>query len=261
VSVDLAWHAYGDGPPVVILHGLFGAGRNWRRIAEGLAAEGRRVYTVDLRNHGASPWTDEMSYAAMADDLAAFFMARGLYSATLIGHSLGGKTAMTFALDRPPLVEDLVVVDIAPVPYDHDYRPLIEAMRAIDVKRLKRRSEAEAQLAPAVAEPAMRAFLVQNLRHAPDGGFVWRINLAAIAASLPALLGWPEEDEREYPNRALFVRGALSDYINRANHAAIFRSFPQAEVAVIEGAGHRVHADQPEAFLAAVSRFLTSATA
>jgi pimeloyl-ACP methyl ester carboxylesterase len=260
VSVDLAWHAYGDGPPIVILHGLFGAGRNWRTIAERLASHWR-VYTVDLRNHGSSPAAPAMTFAAMADDLAAFFLAHQLYSAALIGHSLGGKTAMLFALEHPGLVDDLIVVDIAPVAYAHTYLPYIEAMQAIDLKAVRRRRDAEAMLAPIVEEPAMRAFLVQNLRHTADGGFAWRINLDAIGGGMADLTGWPDVNDREYPNRALFVSGEHSDYIGRAQQAAIFALFPQAEFAVIADAGHRVHSDQPQAFTDRVIRFLDSGTA
>lgn len=259
MSVDLAYHSYGNGPPLIILHGLFGSGRNWRRIAERLAARWR-VFTVDLRNHGASPWAPTMSFAEMADDLAAFYLARQLYSAVLIGHSLGGKTAMRFALEHPALVDDLIVVDIAPVAYAHSYDEMIAAMRALDLAKVHRRRDAEAMLSGAVADPAMRSFLVQNLKHTAAGGFAWRINLEAIAASMGELVGWPDVGEREYPNRALFVRGEHSDYIAREHQAAIFRLFPQAEFAVIADAGHRVHADQPQAFTDLVVRFLESAT-
>ncbi len=260
MSVDLAWHAYGNGPPLVILHGLFGAGRNWRSIADRLAHRWR-VYTVDLRNHGSSPWAPTMSFAEMADDLAAFFFARQLYSAALIGHSLGGKTAMLFALHHPALIDDLIVVDIAPAAYDHSYRSQVAAMQAVDLARVRRRRDVEAMLAAAVDEPAMRTFLVQNLKHSADGGFAWRVNLEAIGESLPDLMGWPDVGDREFPNRALFVSGEHSGYIGRQHQAAIFAHFPQAEFAVIRDAGHRVHADQPTAFVDAVTRFLDSATA
>lgn len=260
MSVDLAYRAYGQGPPLVILHGLFGAGRNWRSIAERLASRWR-VYTVDLRNHGNSPSAPTMSFAEMAGDLADFFLARQLYSAALIGHSLGGKTAMRFALEHPALVDDLIVVDIAPVPYAHTYLPYIEAMQAVDLRGVRRRADVEAMLAGAVDEPAMRTFLVQNLKHTADGGFAWRVNLEAIGAAMAEFTGWPAIETEEFPNRALFIRGERSDYIGREHQAAIFALFPQAEFAVIKDAGHRVHSDRPEAFLDVVTGFLDSATA
>ena len=256
-GVDLAWHAYGDGPPLVVLHGLFGAGRNWRTIADRLA--GRfKVYAVDLRNHGASPWSDEMTFAAMVGDLEAFFLARQLYSATLIGHSLGGKTAMLFAMAHPALVDALVVVDIAPVVYDHSYLPHIRAMQAIDLGAITRRGEAEAQLTEALGDPPLCRFLVQNLRHRPEGGFRWRINLDAIGRHMADLVSFPDVGEQEYEGRTLFVSGEHSDYIERRHQSAIFAHFPQAEFAVIANAGHRVHADQPTAFVERVTDFLDS---
>ncbi len=153
---------FGEGPPLLVLHGLFGSSANWRTLARRLAHQ-RRVLTLDLRNHGASPWAEEMSYPDLAADVAAFMHARGLACASLLGHSMGGKTAMVLALSRPRLVERLIVIDIAPVAYAHSHRDYIEAMRSLDATALARRAQADAALSAAVPDAGVRAFLLQNL--------------------------------------------------------------------------------------------------
>ncbi len=255
----LACRAVGDGPPLLIIHGLFGQGRNWQTVARRLAGRWR-VYIVDLPNHGDSPWTGTMSLQSIAADLARILDAEGLSAATVIGHSLGGKAAMVLALSDPERVEALVVVDIAPVAYSHTWLPEIRAMQAVDLRFLERRAEVDAALADAIPNAADRAFLAQNVA-ATDDGFVWRINLEGIARSMAELAGFPALAGSSYPGRVLFVRGETSDYIARNHQDAIFELFPQAEFAVITGAGHRPHAEKPEAFLETVNGFLDSATA
>lgn len=257
MTVPLACQVTGDGPPLVILHGLFGAARNWHSIAHRLA-EDYRVFAVDLRNHGHSPWTPTMTLPEMADDLEAFGAARELPPAVIIGHSVGGKVAMTFALRHPARVEALVVVDIAPAAYDHSYLPEVRAMQGLDLETVDRRSAAETALAGTIPDAETRRFLVQNLE--PSGsGLAWRINLEAIGAAMTDLTGFPDPGNRDYDGRVLFVRGDRSDYIAAEHQNAIFRLFPQAEFAVVPDAGHRVHVDRPEAFLNAVTGFLDAA--
>lgn len=260
MTVALAYNQFGEeGEAIVIVHGLFGSARNWQAIAKRLAAR-YRVFAVDLRNHGESPWAPTMSFPEMADDLGAFLDARGLDEAIVIGHSVGGKTAMRMALQHPDRVDALVVVDIAPVSYDHTHLELVEAMAAPDLGGLQRRSEVEERLAASIPDAPTRRFLMQNVV-TTESGLAWRINLDAIAQSMPALTDFPDEGGHEYDGRALFISGERSDYIDTRHHDAIFALFPQCEFAVIADAGHRVHAEQPDRFLGRVVDFLESSYA
>jgi len=248
-SVTLSFQCHGDaGPPVVILHGLLGASGNWRSIARRLA-ERRRVFSLDLRNHGASPHSEHMDYPSMAGDVLAFLDTHDLGAVTLIGHSMGGKAAMLVALDHPRRVHRLVVVDIAPTKSRHEHATVLQALAGVDLARVTRRSDAEAMLAPAIEEPAMRQFLAQNLV-STAAGFAWRIDLAAIERNMPALLDFPvDAGTRPFAGPALFVRGARSDYVQERDRPAIRQLFPSARIVTIEDAGHWVHAEQPARFL------------
>jgi esterase len=255
MALDLAATELGSGPPLLILHGLFGSGRNWAAIAKALA-ETHRVLLVDLRNHGASPWADAMSYPEMAADVLAFIRGKQLGSVALMGHSMGGKAAMLAALAEPARIARLVVVDVAPVPREPALLPYVQAMGAIDLTRVTRRTEVDPQLAAAVPSPAERAFLLQNLV-IEDGKASWRINLPVLERDMPDIAGFPEDlPAASYPAPALFVAGAKSDYIRPQDEPAIRRLFPEAEIVRIPGAGHWVHAEAPEAFVAAVKPFL-----
>jgi len=253
MSVALSYTSHGAavGTPIVILHGLLGSSGNWRSIARRLA-ERHRVFALDLRNHGKSPHVESMSYPAMADDVRAFLDSHDIDAATIIGHSMGGKTAMRLALDAPQRVERLVVVDIAPGVSHHDHLPWLRAMASLDLGCVRRRADADAMLAATVPDTAMRQFLLHNLAATP-GGFVWRINLAAIENGLPELLDFPvEADVHPFLGSTLFVRGAQSDYVLPEDEAVIRALFPRARIVTIEGAGHWVHAEQPVRFLAAL---------
>jgi len=255
MSLDLAFAETGAGPPLVILHGLFGSGRNWASVARALGAR-HRVFTLDLRNHGDSPRAASMGYREMAADVAHFLARHGLEGATVIGHSMGGKTAMVLALEHGALVGRLIVVDIAPVAYRHSHLPLIEAMAAVDLARASRRAEVDAALKDAAPEAGLRAFLLHNLETG-EGDLRWRVNLAALGDNMDELIGYPDGLEgRSYAGPALFLAGADSDYLRREHAAAIRALFPAAEIDAIAGAGHWVHAEQPQAFLARVQAFL-----
>jgi pimeloyl-ACP methyl ester carboxylesterase len=258
MAVELAAAEYGAGPPVAILHGLFGSGRNWRSVAQHLAAR-HRVLTFDLRNHGASPWADGMRYREMVEDLRVSFRTRSLEHAALLGHSMGGKVAMLMALLHPAEVDRLVIVDIAPAANPPNLLAYIRAMRAVDLRAVTRRAEVDSRLAGAVPDPAERAFLLQNL--VIDGRAAsWRLNLEAIERDFPEIVGFPDLPAGTvYPGPALFVAGARSNYIQPEHEAALHHLFPQARIIRIEGAGHWVHAEQPQAFLQAVAPFLSGA--
>ncbi len=260
MNVRLAYQSFGDGPPVLILHGLFGSGRNWTSIARKLARR-YQVYALDLRNHGDSPWADDMSYAAMAADVVAFMNDSALAQAAIIGHSMGGKAAMAAALEHGARVSALAVVDVSPVTYGRAFLDFIEAMRAVDTSAAARRGDVEAALRPAVPDPAVRAFLLKNLVER-EGKLLWRLNLHVLADRIDEIVGFPQSLlGRQYAGPALFVAGALSSYVRAENEPLIRRLFPNVSIERIDRADHWVHADQPVAFLAAVESFLRDGAA
>jgi esterase len=243
----------GDGPPLVLLHGLFGAAKNLGVVARGLSGQAR-VISMDLRNHGDSPHSAVMNFPAMAADVAETCAALGVAQARVVGHSMGGKTAMALALAQPELVERLVVMDIAPVSYNHGYDDYIKAMRAIVLSPGLTRHAADAALTDAVAAPPMRAFLLNNLilGDAPH----WRLGLEEIAAAMPGLLAWEDPaGALPYTKPALFLRGGDSDYVRPSADAAIRRLFPNAERETVEGASHWLHVDKPKQVIASLKRF------
>ncbi len=256
MALTLAYKEFGAGSPIVILHGLFGSARNWQAIAKRLATR-HHVYTLDLRNHGASPWADSMSYLDMAGDVAAFVEVRALTPVTVLGHSMGGKVAMALALSQPALVRRLVVADVAPVIYAHSFLPYVQAMRDLNLAGMARRDQADAALSEQVPDAATRMLLLQNLiLH--DRHFDWRINLPALAGAASELLGFPQFSDARYEGHALFVHGERSAYVAPAHHALIRQLFPQAEIAPVAEAGHWLHVDQPARFLEAVQGFFRS---
>ncbi len=255
-SVDLAFDAVGDGAPLLILHGLFGSSTNWRSIARRLAPQ-HRVYSVDLRNHGASPWADTMDYIAMAGDIARLIERQGLQRPSLIGHSMGGKVAMALALLRPQSIDRLIVADIAPVQYADRLSVFAEAMRTTDTLHAASREEVRLRLSDALPDAAgVVPFLMQNLV-ARNAHFDWRINLPVISAALPALSAFPQTlRELRFERPVQVIAGARSDYVKQRDGAEFAPMFTQVRVEFIESAGHWVHADQPEAFVDAVQRAL-----
>ncbi len=243
------------GPPIVIAHGLFGSGRNWGGIARRLA-ETRRVVTVDMRNHASSPWIGPHRYPEMAEDLAEVIAGHG-GQADVIGHSMGGKAAMVLALRHPQAVRRLVVADIAPVDYGHTQQGMIDAMRSVDLSAVETRGDADAQLAGAVAEAGVRAFLLQSL---DVKAREWRLNLDQLEADMPAILGFPDMSEA-FEGPVLMLSGAASDYVRTEHRDAIRALFPAARFAKIPGAGHWLHAEKPREFEAAVTAFLSAGAA
>lgn len=248
----LAHAQFGDpgAPRLMLVHGLFGSGRNWGVIAKRLA-DRFHVTTVDLRNHGDSPRDATHGYPEMAADLAGLIGHLGAPT-HLMGHSMGGKAAMMLALTEPALLNRLVIADIAPVPYSHSQMPYIEAMQAVDLSTVTRRSDAEAQLAALGVEPALCSFFTQSLDVA---GKRWKLNLEALAAEMPKIMSFPDIAGR-FDGPALFLAGANSDYVSRAHRAPIKALFPGARFARLKDAGHWLHAEQPRAFEAALRSFL-----
>ena len=244
---------YGEGTPLVILHGLFGQCDNWTTLARAWSNH-FRVVTVDQRNHGQSPHDEAFSYELMAEDLAETLDALNLESVNLLGHSMGGKTAMFFAQQHPHRISKLIVADIAPRFYAPHHGAIIEALKALPLESLKDRNSADGELAKGIPDFGTRQFLLKNLYRNDTGGFSWRFNLEAISTQI-------SEVGKALPNKAvhlpaLFVRGSKSKYITDEDQTEIARQFSNATFATIPNAGHWLHAEQPEAFSKAVLDFL-----
>ncbi|MEQ6248802.1 alpha/beta fold hydrolase [Sulfitobacter sp. HNIBRBA3233] len=239
-----------DAPPLVIVHGLYGSGRNWGVIAKRLS-DRSRVITPDMRNHGDSPTEPTNSYPEMAADLAELIEHIG-GPVDLCGHSMGGKAAMVLALTRPDLLRRLIVADIAPVPYAHSQSHHIAAMRSVDLATVTRRSEASEQLGHHGVEPALQSFFTQSLDVANKR---WKLNLDALEADMDAIIGFPEVTG-VFEGPAFFLSGGESDYVRPEHRPRIKELFPRARFAKLPGAGHWLHAEKPREFEAALRAFL-----
>jgi esterase len=253
-AVDLAFEELGnpDDAPLIILHGFFASSRNWRQVAEKLAAS-FHIYVLDMRNHGSSPHHPIMDYPAMAADLLLFMENRGLITASLLGHSMGGKVAMWFALNHPERMDKLIVADIAPVSYMHCFNNLIEALKAIPLHEISNRKQAELQLASAIPELGYRQFLLQNLV-LKDGAYCWRIDLDIFYQMAPNIIAFPGTEQiMPFTGKTLFLAGEDSSYVKADDVTALF---PDAMLSVIANAGHWLHVQQPGVFIEQVEQFL-----
>lgn len=245
-----------DGrPPLVLLHGLFGSARNWGQHQKALAAEGRQVVTMDLRNHGDSPHGPVPSYATMAEDVAETLAELGIARCRLLGHSMGGKVAMRLALARPDLLERVIVADIAPRTYVHGNKDLTAAMLALQITPGMTRAEASAALAERIPDPMIRSFLLLNLRLGSAQPNGWRIGLSELSEAMPVIEGW-EPVEDQYTGPALFLSGSRSHYVPEEAQPAIRALFPSVRFETVPEAGHWLHVDNPAGFIAAISPFL-----
>ena len=253
--MQLNYKTYGEGFPLVILHGLFGNLDNWSTIARRWA-EDYRVILVDLRNHGRSPHADEMTYPLMAEDLAAFLEEQGVDRCHLLGHSMGGKVAMQTALSYPTLVEKLVVVDMAPRPYGRGHDDVFAALHALDPASLQDRREAEEQMKPHMEDAGVRMFLLKNLARDGEEGFRWRMNLEVLDRDYENLIAPVGTLGQDFPRPALFVRGGKSGYVKDEDMDGIRYLFPAATIKTVAGAGHWVHAEAPEELYGLVKEFL-----
>ena len=243
-------------PPLIILHGLFGSSDNWLTIGRKLS-ENYTVYILDQRNHGDSPHDSEHSYSAMADDLKNFIEEHEISAPHILGHSMGGKTAMNFAVKYPSLYEKLIVVDIAPKAYPVHHDQILEGLKSIDLESVKTRSDADKQLAEYVPEIGVRQFLLKNLNRDSSKSYSWKINLNVIDSSIlkisEGLIGRTNSD-----NPVLFIGGKNSNYIVEEDFKLIKDHFPTAEIKMVDGAGHWIHAEKPDEFLKITEEFLAS---
>jgi pimeloyl-ACP methyl ester carboxylesterase len=256
----LHFREMGQGAPLVILHGLFGNSDNWQTLARRWAEVGHRVIVADLRNHGRSFHTPEHSYELMSQDILGLFNHLQLDAATttLLGHSMGGKASMRFALDHPERLARLVVVDIAPRASDMAHQDdILAGLNAVPVSTLETRQQAEDALAQHIPQPSVRQFLLKNLYRLEDNSFAWRQNLAALNEHMQAI-GAEIKSEQPFLKPALFIRGGKSDYISTEDKLyGIPALFPNSQVETIVNAGHWVHAEAPDAVFGLVHAFAT----
>ena len=254
---DLHTTEIGDtGERVVLLHGLFGQGRNFTQVAKALQPELRSTL-VDLPNHGRSAWTGSVDYVDVADAVATWL--RAAYDGEpvhLVGHSMGGKVAMVLALRHPELIDRLVVVDISPAPSGGagEFEHLLTSLTGLDLDGLERRSDADEQLAGAIPDERVRGFLLQNLRR-EEGRWRWQADLDLLLRELPTIAGFPEVDTT-FDHPVLWMGGERSDYVRPEHEARMRGPFPPTYTVTVKGAGHWVHSEQPEAFVSALRYFL-----
>lgn len=252
---ELHFAAAGSGAPLLILHGLFGSGKNWHSLMRRFAQD-FEVYSVDLRNHGQSFHSSEMNYQLMADDVARLIDRLGLGDCRILGHSMGGKVAMTLAIRNPGLLSRMVVADIAPVAYRHDFDDVIDPILALDLDEFESRAQIDAALRVHIVEESLRAFLLSNLLRDGDS-WAWRVNWLAIREQMAAITGFdplPEDWVTALPTQ--FIRGANSDYVDAQGLDVIERHFSDFRVDTIDGAGHWLHAEQPAEFARLTLEFL-----
>ncbi len=254
--MELFYRQFGSGEPVIILHGLFGLSDNWVTHAKKMAAH-FTVYLPDLRNHGQSPHSPTFNYAAMADDLHEFIQQHNLHKPVIIGHSMGGKVAMWFALEYPDMVDKLIVVDISPVKYpDRDaHFDIISAMMTVNFDAVHSREEVDELLKQTIPSEMTRLFIMKNLYRKTRNTFDWRLNLQAISSNMDYIFAGVEVPG-VFTNETLFVRGGMSDYIKEEHYPTIYKLFPKAEIKTIEHASHWVHVDAPGEICELFSMFL-----
>lgn len=251
--MKLNYKTFGEGKPLIILHGVFGSLDNWLTVGKSLA-EKFRVYLLDLRNHGDSFHDSEFTYEAMSKDLVNFIKENKIDNPVIIGHSMGGKVAMKFAVNNPDLFEKLIVVDISPRAYPPHHQKILSGLESIDLKTLKSRKEADDKLSEYIPELGVRQFLLKNLAR-EDGSFKWKINLPIISKKIENV-GEGLEDKLVSDKPTLFIRGEKSDYIKNSDNLSIIAIFPNSEIKTVKNAGHWVHAENPDAVIELVIDFI-----
>ena len=249
----LNYMTFGDekSPPVMIVHGLYGSGKNWGVIAKRLSDQ-FFVITVDLRNHGDSPWLDTHNYHVMADDLVEVINSLNI-KPNIIGHSMGGKAAMVLALKHPNLVRNLIIADIAPVKYEHDQSQFIEAMQKVDLSKVEKRSDATLALSKFVEDKSLQNFFTQSLDIKAKR---WKLNLKVLRSEMSEILSFPKI-ESEFSGHSLFLKGEKSDYIKPEHRRLIKSLFTKARFATFKEAGHWLHAEKPREFESAARLFFS----
>jgi pimeloyl-ACP methyl ester carboxylesterase len=252
--MKLNFKKIGAGKPLIIVHGLFGAADNWFTIARELEKD-FTLYLVDQRNHGDSPHSQDWNYAVMAEDLKELMEQEDLSSASFLGHSMGGKTVMTIAMNYPHLVEKLIVADIAPRFYPIHHQQILKGLNSIPLDTIKSRKEADDILSEYIQIPGIRQFLLKSLGRGDSGGFKWKVNLPVITEKI-ANVGEAIASDKPFEKATLFMGGENSDYILESDKEDIDRFFPNSHLIYIKNAGHWLHAEQPAAVVETVRSFL-----
>lgn len=253
--MKLFYRKFGAGQPFIILHGLFGQSDNWNTLAKQISDEGYEVYAVDQRNHGLSPHSTTWDYSSMSSDVKELITDLRLENCILLGHSMGGKTAMQFALQYPALLDKLIVADIAPRYYSPHHQSVLQGLQAVDFKRIKNRKEAEQILSEHIEDNGTKQFLLKNIYWKDNGEMDWRFNLSVISKEIEKV-GEALQADASCEIPTLFVRGEKSDYIQESDFNQIQEMFPRSYVETIPNAGHWIHAEQPQLFLKCILNFI-----
>jgi pimeloyl-ACP methyl ester carboxylesterase len=252
--MQLHYKSYGSGEPLIILHGLLGSLDNWRSVGLELAHH-FRILVPDQRNHGHSPHSDVMNYGIMAEDISELMDRENLRTTFLLGHSMGGKTAMQLALRHSERIAKLIVVDMAPRPYSPRHAKILSAMLGLDLAKFQARRQVQEALASAIPDLAVRQFLLKNLESDSAGALSWRIGLRQIFLNYDSLRQ-PVDSTQPFDHPTLFIRGERSDFLTESDFASIQKLFPQARLETVPHASHWVHADNPTVFIQKVREFL-----
>lgn len=253
--MKLFYRKYGSGQPLIILHGLFGQSDNWNTLAKQFSENGFEVFIVDLRNHGLSPHSNDWNYKVMSEDVLELMNENNLQNVVLLGHSMGGKVAMQFAIDNASFLDKLIVVDISPKYYPLHHQSVLEALQAIDFNFIKTRREAEEVLNKYISDFGTKQFLLKNIYWKEDGQLAWRFNLSVIVKNIENV-GEATPTEKSCDIPTLFIRGEKSNYILDTDINLIQDIFPRSMLETIFNAGHWVHAEKPKEFFDCVINFI-----
>ena len=253
--MKLNYKTFGTGEPLIIMHGLMGMLDNWQAPAR-LLEDDFQCILVDMRNHGHSPNSPDHNYSVMVDDIIELLDDLGLDRAIILGHSMGGKVAIKLAQDQPKRVSKLIVADIGPKFYPVHHQDVVDALRAVPVEKIERRTEAETYMQKYLSEPSVRQFLMKSLYRSGRGSFGWRFNLDSIERNIEKV--GEALEEMDFDGETLFIRGEKSDYILDQDWSDIKLLFPNAYLVTIDNAGHWLHAEKPKEFVRAIKNFLTN---
>lgn len=255
--MNLNYKQIGEGYPIIILHGLFGSLDNWISMAKKISKLNFEIFTVDLRNHGKSPHSNEFDYKSMSFDIYEFLNVHNIVNPVILGHSMGGKVAMQFALDFPDAIKKLVVVDVAPISYPVHHQYIIDALNSVNLNIVKTREEVKHILNKFIDDSRIIQFLLKNLYWEGKNKLAWRFNLPVIAKNIETISkNIILNKANSFTNPVLFLKGANSDYIPKNSYSVIEKLFPNYKIITIKNAGHWIHADNPDDFFNSIKDFL-----
>jgi esterase len=256
--LDLNFKEYGTGNQnLIVLHGFLGSLDNWHTLATEWGKSGLHVYTLDLRNHGKSPHTESHTLQLMVDDVNDFMFQHHIHEATILGHSMGGKVAMLFALQYPSICTKLIVADIAPKAYKPGHDDVFDAIFQVSLDKITTRKEAEEAMKPFLGDFGTRQFILKSLERTAEGRYEWKFNLKTLFQDYAEIIKGIDI-KTTYDGASLFIKGEVSGYIQDEDRVRISQLFTTAKFETVSGAGHWIHADQPAAFYQLVFDFVNS---